>query len=131
MTADTLQVILSVVVGPTVTFLILWGRALIKGSVNRERRSDEKEDAYIKELNNRVLTLEREMKELRAELKNRDAEYIELYKKWTTLKAQHEVLQADYDQTVKELHDTQKELSSLKEDIKNKASLAASEMQKL
>ena len=131
MNADTFLILSNVVISPAIVFFIFWLRSLIKGSASRERRNNDREDEYFKELNNRVMALEREVKELRVELKNRDGEYIELYKQWTTLKAKHEVLQADYDQTVKELHSTQAERSALKDDIKNKAAMAASEMQKL
>lgn len=111
--------------------ITLWAKSAIKINSNRERRNDATEDAYRSELTRRIESLEKDVRELRVELKNRDAEYLQLYQEHTTLKAKYEVLQSDYDQTVKELHETQAELMALKEDIKTKALAAAQEMTRI
>lgn len=132
---DMNEVVLTLIVNgiatPILVLVTMWVKQALSSNEKRERRSDAIEDEYRKETTARIDSLEREIRELRMELKNRDAEYIELYKQYTTLKAKHEVLETDYNQTVKELHATQKELSALKEDIKTRASLVAGEMQKL
>lgn len=128
MTPEALTIVANVVLTPILTLFTLWVKSALKSGQARERRNEDHEDAYIEQFEKRIADLEKEVRELRVELKNRDGEYIELYKKYTTLNAQHEVLQADYDQTVKELHDTQAELTKLKEDIRNKALATAEGM---
>lgn len=121
----------NVIITPTLVLATMW----VRNSFNKEERRDKRDDKYLENLELRVRDLEKrldlkekEMREIRVELKNRDAEYIELYKIYTTLKAQHEVLQADHDDLKKQYDATSTELANLKEDIKRKADEAAANL---
>ena len=132
MDSATLANVLITTIGvPVMTLLTLWVRSALSSGEKRQKRNDDTEDSYRGELLGRVSTLEREVKELRVELKNRDKEYVALFQEHATLRAKHEILQAEYDQTVKELHSTQAELTALKEDIKRKSATADIDVQKL
>ncbi len=133
LTGDQILII-NVIATPLVTLLTLW----IKGALESQKRQDIREDGLIKGLELRVLALEkrldekeREIKEIRVELKNRDEEYIKLYKEHTTLKAKYEVLLIDHDKLRKEYEQTQTELTVLKSDIKKRAEISAESANKL
>lgn len=73
----------------------------------------DREDGFISDMSKRITALEKEIREVRVELKNRDAEYLELYKEHTTLKAKYEVLQVDHEELKKNYERTVAELSRL------------------
>lgn len=124
---DITVLLINAIATPILVLLTMYARSRISSGERREKR----EDAYIDVLTNRVTQLEKDLQEVRVELKNRDVEYVELFQKYTSLRAKHEVLLADFEITKRELHATQAELTALKDDIKKKANLAAGEMQKL
>lgn len=128
---NTLIVIGEVILVPVLTFLTMW----VKSNNEKDVRRDKRDDSYIKNLENRIIALEvrldakeNEIREIRHELKNRDAEYIKLYQEYTTLKAKYEVLQTDHDELRKNYNATVDELTSIKvaikEDRKSTADLA-------
>lgn len=138
MNSDALIIIGEVVLVPVLTFLTMW----VKNYNEKEIRRDNRDDNFIKTLEDRITVLEKrldaketEIREIRHELKNRDAEYVAIYQDYTTLKAKYEVLQHDHDD-LKAMYDTTaNELSSLKETIKkdreHTANLAASTADKV
>lgn len=127
MSAELITLIINVIATPLLVVLTLW----VRSSISTKERDQKREDGFINELIKRVENLESEIKEVRVELKNRDAEYLALYQQHTTMKAKYEVLLAEHDQLRKEFDSTALELSALKEDIKAKAAKAAQEMQKI
>lgn len=127
MSAELITLIINVIATPLLVVLTLW----VRSSISTKERDQKREDGFINELIKRVENLESEIKEVRVELKNRDAEYLALYQQHTTMKAKYEVLLAEHDQLRKEFDSTALELSALKEDIKEKAAKAAQEMQKI
>lgn len=127
MTSDLVTLIVNVIATPLLVLLTLW----VRSSLSTKERDQRREDGFINELIKRVENLELEIKEVRIELKNRDAEYLALYQQHTTMKAKYEVLLAEHDQLRKDYDSTALELSALKDDIKNKAAAAAREMQNL
>lgn len=106
MNPELLTIIINAIATPVLVLLTMW----IRNSFSTEERRQKREDGFIDDLRLRIEALEKELKVVKVELKNRDAEYVELFQKYTTLKAQYEVLQVDhnllkkqYDQTVAEL----------------------------
>lgn len=104
-----ITLIINAVITPLLVIATMWVRS---GTLSKERAVT-REDGFINELNKRVQALEKEIREVRVELKNRDAEYLELYKEHTTLKAKYEVLEADHAQLKKNYDATVAELSRL------------------
>lgn len=109
MDATILTLIINAVVTPLLVIATLW----VKSQTASKNHTLTREDGFIAELNKRVQTLEKEIREVRIELKNRDAEYLELYKEHTTLRAKYEVLSADHDDLKKKYEATVAELSKL------------------
>lgn len=104
-----ITLIINTIVTPILVLATLW----LKASVSSRNHTTVREDGFISELNIRVKNLEKEIREVRAELKNRDADYLDLYKEHTTLKAKHEVLLADHEELKKQYENTVGELSRL------------------
>jgi chromosome segregation ATPase len=127
MSADFITLVVNVIATPLLVVLTMW----VRSQISSKERDQKREDGFIDELIKRVAQLETDIKEFRAELKNRDAEYLALYQQHTTLKAKYEVLSAEYEQLRKDYESTASELNALKEDIKTKAAQAAQEMQKI
>lgn len=101
--------IINAIVTPILVFITMWlNRAISSG----ERR-DKRDDGFISDLKQRLTNLEREIKEVRVELKNRDAEYIVLFKEHTTLKAKYEVLQIEHDELKAQYENTAAQLAQL------------------
>lgn len=109
MDATILTLIINAVVTPLLVLATLW----LKSQTASRSHALTREDGFINELNKRVVSLEKEIREVRIELKNRDAEYLELYKEHTTLKAKYEVLNADHEDLKKKYEATVAELSKL------------------
>jgi chromosome segregation ATPase len=127
MSADLLTLVVNVIATPLLVVLTMW----VRSQISSKERDQKREDGFIDELIKRVGQLETDIKEVRAELKNRDAEYLALYQQHTTMKAKYEVLSAEYEQLRKDYNSTASELNALKEDIKTKAAAAAKDMQKI
>jgi chromosome segregation ATPase len=123
---------------PIIVLVTLWVKNKYAQDDRRESRYDKSQDDLLKSLEERVSTCEsrhtdreKEIKEIRAELKNRDVEYLSLYKEHTTLKAKYEVLLVDHEELKANYDNTVIELSNLKEDIKLKAQQVADNIQNL
>lgn len=134
METSILTIIITAILAPLITVLTLW----VRGSFDREKRRDARDDKTIASLQEQIIALdkrvsekEREIREIRVELKNRDVEYLALYKEHTTIRAKYEVLQADYDELKIQHTLVADELTALKNDIKIKAEKAAADMQKI
>jgi len=127
MSTDLLTLVVNVIATPLLVVLTMW----VRSQISSKERDQKREAVFIDELIKRVAQLETDIKEVRAELKNRDAEYLALYQQHTTMKAKYEVLSAEYEQLRKDYENTASELNALKEDIKTKAAAAAKEMQKI
>jgi len=125
MSSDTITFIVNVLLTPALVLITMW----VKNSFSKEERQQKREDGFIADLKDRVDLLEREVREVRVELKNRDAEYVSLYKEHTTLKAKYEVLLTDHDKLKRDYEATAIELTTLKQDIKKKADEAAKQLQ--
>ena len=130
--------LLILVINAIVTPLLVIGTLWVRSRIASDTRTDARQDGLIKNLVERVDTCEsrhdkreKEIREIRMELKNRDAEYVSLFQQHTTLKAKYEVLSADHQQLKKEYEETAQQLATLKTDIKDKAELAAKEMAKI
>lgn len=132
MEAPTLTLIGAIIITPIVTLLTMW----LRNSTDKDKRRDDRDDKFIKSLDERVTECEtrhgkrdKEIAEIRVELKNRDAEYLTLYQEHTTMRAKYEVLQADHEELKKQYEVTAAELTTLKETIKedreNTADLAS------
>ena len=107
------SLIINAIITPVLVICTLWAKSIF----SKGDRQQIREDGFIAEMQKRISVLEKDIREVRVELKNRDAEYLALYKEHTTLKAKYEVLDADYqvlsadhnelrgkyEQTVKEL----------------------------
>jgi chromosome segregation ATPase len=109
MSETTITLIANAVITPVLVLVTLW----VKSSISKQAKRDEREDGFIADIKERITDLEREIKEVRVELKNRDAEYLELYKAHTTLKAKYEVLQADHEDLKQKYEHTVAELAQL------------------
>ena len=105
----TITLFINAVLTPTLVLVTMWFKSIISS----KNRSLDREDEFIAGLVERIEGLEKEIREVRIELKNRDAEYLELYKEHTTLKAKYEVLQADHEELKKKYEHTASELSNL------------------
>lgn len=123
---------------PVIVLATLWVKNKYAQENRQENRYDKQQDSLLRSLEERVSTCELrhsqrdlEIKEIRAELKNRDEEYLNLYKAHTTLKAKYEVLLVDHEELKSNYDKTVVELANLKEDIKLKAQQAAQGMQNL
>lgn len=125
MSTELITLGINAVATPLLVLVTMW----IKNSFSKEERQQKREDGFIEELRTRIDTLEREVREVRAELKNRDVEYIELYKKYTTLRAQYDILQLDHEKLKKEYNALTIEVASLKTGIKNSADTLANNLQ--
>ena len=101
----------------------------VRNSFDKDKRQEKREDGFIDEMRKRIEILEKEVREVRVELKNRDAEYIELYKKYTTLKAQYEVLEIDHQNLKKEYDELKIEMDTMKTDLKASALKMSDKMQ--
>ncbi len=106
---------------PVLTFMTMW----VKSLNARDERRDNRDDGYIKALSDRVNTCEkrhadrdREISEIRVEMKTRDIEYAKLYQEHATIRAKYEVLVTEHDALRKEYNATVEELAALKEAIK-------------
>lgn len=130
MTPEQLSVVVTlgnVFFTPVIVLVTLW----VRGKINKETRRETREDGLIKSIVERVETCEkrhadrdREIKEIRTELKHRDDEYIALYKEHTTLRAKYEVLLGDHDELKKQYQVTVSELEILKKDMVKRAEVA-------
>ena len=126
---ETLYTLLiNAVATPLLVLFTMWFRT----SNDKERRLYKRDEKFFTELVSRVDTCERrhedrdkEIREIRIELKNRDAEYLELYKEHTTLRARYDVLQADHIDLKKQHEITAADFAALKESIKSRATEAA------
>lgn len=103
------SLIINAIVTPLLVVLTLWVRSII----STKERTEKREDKFIADLEKRLQTVENELRVVRVELKNRDADYLELYKEHTTLKAKYEVLTADHEELKKQYEHTVSELSRL------------------
>lgn len=101
--------IINAVLTPILVIVTLWVRA----NIAKSNRMTDREDGFITGMEKRLERLEKEIREVRIELKNRDAEYLELYKEHTTLKAKYEVLSVDHEDLKKKYEATVLELSKL------------------
>jgi len=117
----TLIIIGEIVLVPVLTFLTM----MAKSNADKEIRRDKRDDGHINTLEARISTLEtrldlkeKEINEIRIELKNRDSEYVKLYQEHITIKAKYEMLLADHEELRKEFEKTVIELSGLKETVK-------------
>lgn len=113
MEVQSLIPVAEVVLVPVLTFLTMW----IQNSYKKSERQDKREEGLIQGLTTRIGDLEKEVKEVKVELKNRDAEYVKLFQDYTTLKAKHEVLQSDHDLLKKRYDETVEELTAVKDTI--------------
>lgn len=127
MTEALITLIVNAIATPFFVLLTMW----VRSASTQKDRISKREDGFITGMEKRIDTLEREIREVRVELKNRDAEYLTLYKDYTTLRAQHEVLEIDHEELKKHYNATVDELATLKEDIKKKANEAAASIDKL
>ena len=59
----------------------------VRSQISSKERDQKREAGFIDELIKRVAQLETDIKEVRAELKNRDAEYLALYQQHTTIES--------------------------------------------
>ena len=87
---------------------------LLNKYFDKEQRKDKQESHLVDDLIERVKMLETSVKELRQEVKNRDEEYIILYKEHTTLKAKYDVLLIDSEKLRKDHTELSDEIISLK-----------------
>ena len=136
MSQEFIITLLNLVGTPLLVLLTLWVKNNLARGDKMENRYDKQQDDLLQALEERVTTCEQrhgqrevEIKEIRVELKNRDEEYLNLYKEHTTLKARYEVLVVDHGKLKKDYDTTAMELEMLKDDIKKKAQLAADGMQ--
>lgn len=129
MTADTtlITIIVNGVLTPVLVLLTMWMRS----TVSTKQRILSREDGFISGLEKRIISLEREIREVRVELKNRDGEYLEIYKEYTTLKAKYEVLLADHEDLKRQHLATATELANLKQGIEKRATEVVQSMQNL
>lgn len=104
---------INAVLTPLLVILTLRTRA----GISKGERDEKRHDGFITGLERRILALEKEVREVRIELKNRDEEYLQLYKEYTTLKAKYEVLQADHEELKKKYEHTVSELARLGTDL--------------
>lgn len=109
MSETLITLIINAVMTPLFVILTLWARSIVSSKNHAILR----EDGFIAGMDKRIMALEKELREVRIELKNRDADYLELYKEHTTLKAKYEVLQVDHEQLKKEYGHTVEELTRL------------------
>jgi len=109
MDTTLITLLINAVVTPLLVLLTLWARA----STARGSQMFERENGFISGMEKRIIALEKEVREVRVELKNRDAEYLELYKEHTTLKAKYEVLAVDHEELKKKYEATVAELAKL------------------
>lgn len=121
MDTSVLTLIGAIVITPIVTILTLW----IKNATAKETRRDARDDGYIKSLDERVSLCEsrhsardKEMAEIRQELKNRDVEYVKLYQENATIRAKYDVLKEDHEELKAKYEATATELDTLKETMK-------------
>lgn len=128
MSIEVLTLIGAVLITPLVTLLTLW----IKGANAKDMRHDARDDAFFRALSGRVDECERRYKEkdkdiaeIRVELKNRDAEYIKLYQEHTTIRAKYEILQQEYTELKQQYDTTTKELRSLREALTEDRNIAS------
>jgi len=115
------------VLTPVLVFFTQW----LRDSNNKQLRQEKRDETYMINLEERIKVLEKDIKEVRQELKNSDAEYLQLYKDYTTLKAKYEVLQIDHDELKKQYDTTVTELVNFKEDLKTKAASAAEDLKSI
>lgn len=120
MDINVLTLIGAIIITPIITILTLW----IKNSTAKDTRRDARDDGYIKSLDERITlcegrhaTREKEISEIRQELKNRDVEYVKLYQENATIRAKYEILQEDHDDLKAKYEATVGELSSLKDAV--------------
>lgn len=123
----TITLIANGILTPILVFLTQW----LKDTTNKSLRQEKRDENYMLNLEKRIAGLEREVREVRVELKNRDAEYLALYKEHTTLRAQYEILEIDHAKLKKDYDATVSELAALKQDIKVKAAEAAENLKTL
>ena len=109
MTETLLILIINAICTPILVIATLW----VRSNIANKDRMNSREDGYFLNMEKRVNALEKEIREVRIELKNRDAEYLELYKEHTTLKAKYEVLSVDHEDLKKKYEATVAELSKL------------------
>jgi peptidoglycan hydrolase CwlO-like protein len=100
------SLLLTLIVNAVVTPLLVIVTNLFNNSANSAKRRDARDDNFIRSLEKRLSDLEREIKEVRIELKNRDEEYLALYKEHTTLRAKYDVLQADHEELKQKYENT-------------------------
>lgn len=124
MDTHALTIIGEVVLVPVLTFATIW----LKGNLDKDIRREKRDDGYLKNLEDRVKSLEnrldakeKEIREIRHELKNRDAEYVALYQEYTTLKARYEVLQNDHNDLKRDYDSTVTELTNLQSALRANA----------
>ena len=115
------ELVLTLAANGALTPVLVLFTQWVKDSNSKQIRQEKRDEEYMGNLEKRIEGLERDIKEVRQELKNRDAEYLELYKDYTTLKAKYEVLQVDYEELKKQSNETDIQLETLKEDIRKKS----------
>lgn len=109
MDATLITLIINAVLTPIIVLITLW----VRSNIAKSNRMTDREDGFITGMEKRIIALEKEIREVRIELKNRDAEYLELYKEHTTLKAKYEVLSVDHEDLKRKYEATVAELSKL------------------
>lgn len=101
-----------------ISVIIAAGTALITLFVNKyfdkAQRKERQENNLVDDLIERVKLLELSVKELNQELKNRDGEYLILYKEHTTLKAKYDILLVDSEKLRKDHTILNEEITHLK-----------------
>lgn len=128
MNIEILTLVGAVLVTPIITLLTMWFRQ----NSDKDLRRDKRDDSFIKSLEDRITVLEqrldqkeKEIREIRHELKNRDAEYLALYQEHTTLRAKYDVLQTDHNELKHQYDLTATELAKLQTTLKEAATLQA------
>ena len=113
MNETLLTLLINAVLTPILVLITLW----VRSSISRSQHALDREDGFISGLEKRIISLEKEVREVRIELKNRDEEYLQLYKEHTTLKAKYEVLVADHNDLKQKYEHTVAELTRLGNDL--------------
>lgn len=123
-----LATVLNIVFTPLIVLLTMWAKNKFATSQRAETRFDKQQESLLAAISDRVSACERrhadrdrEMREIKHELKNRDIEYIKLYQDYTTLKAKYEVLNNDHNQLKNDFDLAATEIATLKEDLQRAA----------
>lgn len=101
--------LINAIATPVLVLITMW----LNRSISSGERRDNRDDGFIADMKKRLDSLEREIKEVRIELKHKNAEYLALYTQHTELKAKYEVLQADHEELKAKYENTASELAKL------------------